>query len=283
MTLTEPIGIIAGNGSLPFECAKAAKAQGLDVYVVAHRGETDPDLISYVTKLDWIKLGQLGKIINLFKKNKVKKVVFAGGIKRVNAFSALSLDWRALGMVARLRTFGDDALLRGIAGELEKDGIQIVSASELVKETSLDAGLLTSRNLSKDEEFDALQGWKISTKIGELDIGQSVICYQGTVLCVEAIEGTDECISRAGKLASSVGKLNPGKGPVLIKRCKPQQDRRLDLPTIGLKTIEKMKENGISALVLEARNSIILDLEQVLKAANQWGIAIRIVSEAEWG
>lgn len=274
--LKSPIGLIAGNGDFPLAVAKNAVERGLEVIAVAHHGETSASLEDLVSSCNWIRVGQLGKIIAILKKAGVKQATFAGGIKRINFFGGARLDMKAISLISRLRSIRDDALLRGIAGELEKSGIAVFSASELLEESCPAAGLLTRRALSPAEKADALLGWDAAKGIGELDIGQLVVAYKGVIVAVETIEGTDMTLARAGEIARTAGKLNPGSGPVVVKLAKPQQDLRLDVPAIGPQTIEVMKAAGLTALVIEAEKCVLLRPQEVITAASAAGIAIQV-------
>lgn len=271
---SSPVGIVAGNGQLPMLVAKELKQAGLDVVVVAHEGEADPAISALATRITWIKVGELGKLISALR-GSVKQVVFAGGIRRPKLFGGgLRLDMQAIALIARLRTTRDDALLRGIAGELEAVGLEVRSASEVVRTVSTRSGLLTIRKLTETERSDATVGWCAAKALGAADVGQTVVAFDGTIIAVEAIEGTDAVIARAGQLCEK-------KGGVLVKVFKPSQDSRLDLPTVGPKTISNMKSAGLTTLVLEARHSILLDEDEVIDRANQAGIAILMPSNQE--
>jgi len=264
--LQSPIGLVAGNGSFPIEFAINAKKAGLSVVAVAHTGETDPLLETLVSRCVWVKVGQLGKIIKILKKSGVRQAAFAGGIKRVKLFGGVKLDLRGLTLIARLKSVKDDVLLRGIAEELETSGISVFSPGVLLKESLISSGALTRRALTKQEVEDAIVGWEAAKAMGSLDIGQTVLTADGIIIAVEAVEGTDEAIKRGGKLAA-------GKA-VVVKVCKPQQDLRLDLPTIGLKTINTLNEANVKAIVIESGKTIVLHPDEVVKLADKCGVAI---------
>jgi DUF1009 family protein len=261
-----PVGLVAGNGSFPVEFSTFAQEKGLSVVAVAHIGETDPALEKLVSHCLWVKVGQLGKSIDFFTSHGVKQLAFAGGIKRINLFGGVKLDMRALALLARVRSVKDDVLLRGLATEFESQGIQVFSAHHFLRDSVPAVGSLTRRGLSVSELRDAEIGWEAAAQIGLSDIGQSVVVRDGTVVAVEAVEGTDSCIERAGSLA--------GAGCTVVKRAKPQQDLRLDLPTIGPQTIAVMKQTRATALVIEAGRSIVLDRPATIQAADAAGIAI---------
>jgi len=287
--LDSPFGLIAGSGRFPLEVARNARAQGVEVIAVAHKGETDPIIESLASHCTWVRVGELGKLLRAFSKKGVKQAAFAGAISRPKLFAGVKLDWQGLALIARARSVKDDAILRAVAEELERLGIKVVPGSMLLKESQPPAGLLTRRDFSPDEWRDALVGWDAAKTLGEADIGQTVVALEGVVVAVEAVEGTDATIKRAGELSRRAGKAGrPGvfsrgrRGLVVVKVCKPGQDQRIDLPTIGEKTLYVMQEAGAAALLLEAGKSIIIDPLTVVKKANQAGIAIRLAeSRAE--
>jgi hypothetical protein len=264
--LSSPIGVIAGNGIFPIEVARAARERGLTVVAVGHRGETNPMLEGEVDELKWIKVGQLGKIISFFRSKGVKHAALAGGISRIKLFGGVNLDWRGAALVARLRSIKDDVILRGVAEELEREGVVVFGASLLLERSLASHGLLTRRGLSVEERRDAVLGWEVAKAIGALDIGQTVVAAGGLIVAVEAVEGTDRAIERAHSLA--------GKGLVVVKVCKPQQDQRLDLPTIGRETIATCGRSGVSAVVIEAGKTVILEPDEVIREADRLGLAI---------
>lgn len=271
--LRSPIGLIAGNGSYPIECARHAKSRGLDVVAVAHIGETSKELESLASYCCWVKVGELGKIIDTFVSRGVRQVAFAGGITRIKLFGGVKLDARALAVIARVGSVKDDAILRGVASELERCGLAVISASALLQGATLGVGCLTKRGLRESEKQDARIGWEAARVIGSVDIGQTVIVNQGVVVAVEAVEGTDAAIRRAGTLS--------GKGATVVKRCKPDQDVRIDLPTIGRGTIESMVAAGAAALVLEAHRSVVLEPDVVAGLANKADICIELIDSLD--
>lgn len=263
--LRSPIGLVAGSGELPIRFAARAKSLGLKVIAVAHKGESSRNISSLVDSCLWVRLGELQKMIAFLKGEGVSQAAFAGGIRRVSTFGRMHLDARAKKLLPRLSALTDDSLLRGIAGEFEFDGIRIISATQIFAGEE-PAGVLTKRRPTADEIRDAKVGWAAARAAGSVDIGQTVVVVQGVVAAVEAVEGTDKTILRAGKLA--------GKGGVVVKLCKSGQDLRFDLPTIGPGTIRSMKKAGASCLVLEAGKSLILDREKLIKDADRLNIAI---------
>ncbi len=264
--LVSPVGLVAGNGSFPLEFARSAKQKNLKVVAVAHKGETDPELESLVASCEWLKVGQLGKLIRALQRQGVKQVAFAGGIKKARLFKDISLDLRAIALLAKLKVFGDDKLLRAIAAELERSGIGVFSASLVLDKLLAPRGLLATRDLSPSERSDALVGWRAAKSIGELDIGQTVCVVRGVVTAVEALEGTDMAIRRSFELVGSAG--------VVVKTCKPNQDQRMDLPAIGPNTIESLASAKATALIIEAGKTLMFEPELVRQSAQKNSIAI---------
>lgn len=267
------VGLIAGNGSFPMECARQAAAKGISVIVVAHTGETNPEIEKLASRCVWVKVGELGKVIDTFISAGVRQVAFAGGISRIKLFGGVKLDLRALALVSKIGSIKDDAILRGVAGELERSGLTVISASRLLENATLGPGCLTKRNLNEDERADARIGWHAARAIAPADIGQTVIAAQGLIVAVEAVEGTDAAIRRAGQLA--------GAGSVVVKLCKPQQDVRIDLPTVGPETIAVMREAGARALILEANRCVILDPDAFIRSADKAEIAVVLAGNAD--
>lgn len=260
------IGLIAGNGSFPLAFARAAKQKNLQVIAVAHEGETVPELAELVDALFWVKVGQLGKIIKIFKEQGVHDVLMAGGIKKTRMFGGALPDLRGMALLARMIHRKDDSLLRAVAEELESEGITVRESTLFLDNILAPSGILTRRKPSREEEQDIAFGWEMAKEIGRLDIGQTVVVKDQAVLAVEAIEGTDEAIRRGGRLCE--------KGAVVVKICKPQQDLRFDLPAIGMQTIRTMEEVKASCLAVEAGKAIIFDRESVIAAAERAGITI---------
>ncbi len=260
------IGLIAGNGRFPIIFAENARRLGYSVSAVAHVGETAPELEQSVECIHWVKIGQLNKVINALKKDNVSETVMLGGIKKVHAFTTLRPDLRALTLFGRLPNWNDDGILRGIAGELESEGISILESTFGLEDILVTEGSLTKRIPTKKEWDDIHFGWNVAHDVGALDIGQCIVVKNRTVVAVEAAEGTDETIRRGGRLAQ--------KGAVVVKRCKPTQDLRFDLPAIGPVSLESMIEVHASVLALEAGRTVMLDRETVLHQANAHRMAI---------
>ncbi len=239
----------------------------MDIVAIAHKGQTDPELTKYVHKIHWIKVGQLGKIIDILRAEDIKDAAMLGGIAKTVMFSNVMPDLLAITLAARLRTLNDDVLLRGVCEEIEKKGITIHGSTVFLKELLAPPGCLTRRKPGSNETRDMDLGWKTAKEIGRLDIGQTIVVKDQVILAVEAIEGTDEAIRRAGKLGG-------GKGLVVIKVSKPQQDLRFDLPAVGPMTIATMREAGANVLVIEQGKTVLLDKEELIREANNAQIAI---------
>lgn len=271
--LHSPIGLVAGNGQFPIEFAENARNRGLTVVTVALKGEADTRIESLSQSTTWVSVGQLGKLVRSLKRAGCRQVAFAGGVTRVNFVDGFRIDWVGLRMLSKLRSFNDDSILRGIIATVEGGGLEVIAASKLLEKSVPKVGVLTKRGLSSDEVENALLGWEVARTIGGLDIGQSIVVRNKTIVAVEAVEGTDKTIIRAGDVR--------GKGGVLVKLAKPNQELRIDLPAIGVRTIELMEQSRISALVIEAGKAIMLDPQGILDAANRLNIAIVAVESKE--
>jgi DUF1009 family protein len=260
------IGLIAGNGRFPIIFSDNARKMGLHVTAVAHEGETEPELARHVDRIHWIKIGQLNKLIRAFKDDDVRQVVMLGGIKKTHVFSTVRPDFRALALATRLALWKDDDILREIAAELEREGITICESTFGLEGILVEEGCLTRRQPSKKEWEDIRYGWEVAYDIGRLDIGQCVVIKDRVVVAVEAVEGTDGAIKRGGELAKD--------GAVVVKRCKPQQDLRFDLPAVGPRTIEVMVSVKAAVLAVEAGKTVMLDRELLIQQAQAHGIAV---------
>ncbi|HXV69013.1 MAG TPA: UDP-2,3-diacylglucosamine diphosphatase LpxI [Nitrospira sp.] len=260
------IGLIAGNGRFPIIFADNARKMGLYVSAVAHEGETEPELEQHVDRIHWVKLGQLNKLIKAFKGDGIKRAVMLGGIKKTHVYSTVRPDFRTLALATRLALWKDDDILRELAAELEREGIVICESTFGLEGILVEEGVLTSRQPTKKEWNDIRYGWEVAQEIGRLDIGQCVVIRDRVVVAVEAVEGTDGAISRGGELAKG--------GAVVVKRCKPQQDLRFDLPAIGPRTIEVMASVKATVLAVEAGRTVMLDRELLLRKAEAARIAV---------
>ncbi len=262
----ERIGLIAGNGRFPIIFADNVKKLGYRVSAIAHIGETLPELESHVDTIHWLKVGQFNKVLRAFRQDDIHQAVMLGGVSKTHIFTTLRPDLRALSILSRIKHWKDDAILRAIAGELEQEGITIRESTFGLQGILADAGVLSHREPSQKENEDIAYGWNTLETIGPLDIGQCVVIKDQVVVAVEAVEGTDEAILRGGKLA--------GKGAVVVKRTKPHQDLRFDLPAVGPRTVEIMVTVQATALAVEAGRTVLLDREKLLEQARQSNIAI---------
>ncbi len=262
---TDKIGLIAGGGQFPIIFSKKAKDRGFAVYAAAYSNEADPDLKNYVDAIEWIHLGQIKRIIKFFKTYNITQAVMMGAIKKTRMFSDVRPDMKAISLLASMIHTHDDGILRAFARVLEKEGIIIQESTFLLPELLATKGCWTKRKPRRSERSDIDLGWNLVKEIGRLDIGQCVVIGGGSVLAVEAIDGTDPTIKRGGKL---------GKGAVVVKACKPNQDVRFDIPAVGLETIRIMHEAGAKVLVIEAGRTVVFDREEMIAFANKSGISI---------
>jgi DUF1009 family protein len=236
------------------------------VVAVAHRGETDPSLAAKVSQLHWVRVGQLGRIKRVLRAAGVERAVMAGGIGRVRALRDLRPDWGAVRMMARLGSFRDDALLRGIARFFEEGGVAIEAPTDWVREVLAPLGHLAGPALSQKEQADVALGIEVAMQLGKADVGQTVVIKGGHVLALEAVEGTDEAIRRGASFG--------GKGAVVVKLCKPGQDERFDLPAVGADTIGTLRACGARVLAIEAGRTLMLDAAALFACAEGAGISV---------
>jgi DUF1009 family protein len=262
----EKIGLIAGGGQFPLIFAKKARANGYRVVAVAYRNEADPAIEAVVDHREWLHLGQVKRLLRFFHRHEVTQTVMLGTIRKTRLFTDVKPDIKALSMVAGMRHTHDDGILRAFAGLLEKEGIHVRASTFLLPELLAPAGIWTRRKPSRDERRDMALGWQIAKEIGRLDIGQCIVVGGGSVLAVEAVDGTDATIARGGQLARGAG--------VVVKVCKPEQDTRFDIPAIGVTTIETMHAAGARALAVEAGRAVAFDRTEMIAAADRYGMAV---------
>jgi UDP-2,3-diacylglucosamine hydrolase len=264
----EPLGIIAGNGEFPLILARAARQQGCRVIAAAFTGETQPAIDQAADEIEWVRLGQLKKLSEVFTKRGIKRAVMAGGITPANLFKNLSLDLRMIAVAAKLKARNAETIFGAIADELGKDGVTLLDPRPFLGDAVPAAGNLTRGKPSAEQQADIAFGLKIAKEISRLDIGQTVVVKQGTVLAVEGFEGTDACIRRGGELAGEKG------GGIVVKVSKPNQDFRFDIPCIGLKTIESCAAGKIAVLAIEAGSGLLLGRDEILKAADRQDLRV---------
>jgi UDP-2,3-diacylglucosamine hydrolase len=257
------VGLIAGNGRFPIIFARTARAEGVEVVAVAHEGETLPELREVVDKITWVKVGELGRIIHTFQEAGIDRAVMAGGIRKAALLDHFAPDERGQQFLARLGSWGDDTLLRGLAAELESEGIRVVASTVFLSSILSPSGPLTARTPDDGQWRDIRHGIAVAKAIGRWDIGQSVVVKSGMVLAVEAIEGTDATIQRGGC-----------PGAVVVKVSKPDQDLRFDVPAVGPETVRTCAAAGVAVLALEAGKTLLLEKEDVLQQAAAAGLSI---------
>jgi UDP-2,3-diacylglucosamine hydrolase len=264
------LGLIAGNGRFPFLVLDAARAQGHDVTIIAIREETFTELAAAADRhhsaIHWISLGQLGKCISLMKAAAVTHAVMAGQVKHTKIFGGIVPDLTFMSVLAKLGSRNTDGLIGAVAQVLREKGIELIDSTALIQPLLAKPGVLTRRAPDADELKDFEFGYRMADAVAGLDIGQTVAVKHQAVVAVEAMEGTDEVIGRAGHLA--------GPGVRIIKVAKPRQDMRFDVPVIGFATIQAMRVAGASALSIDAGKALVLDGDAVLAAANDAGIAV---------
>ncbi|MCW5212993.1 UDP-2,3-diacylglucosamine diphosphatase LpxI [Desulfobulbus sp. TB] len=273
--MSTPIGLIAGGGQFPLLFAEAAQQRNRRVVAVCHQNETQAELEQRADVSCWVKLGQLGKIIRFFHEQEVSETVFCGTITKTRMFKDIFPDLKGLSLWNKIDKRLDDAILRAVAKTLEQEGIKVLASTCYLEHLFFPKGVLGKKNPTKDQQADISFGWKIACDIGRLDIGQCVVVREGAVLAVEAIEGTDAAIRRGGELS--------GSGAVVVKRKKPGQDFRFDLPATGTKTIETLSSVNGSVLAVEAGQSLLFDREAMIATADQAGIVVVGVEEDNRG
>lgn len=263
--MNKRVGLIAGGGQFPFIFAQKARLKGYEVYAAAFLNEADTSLKDQVDTIEWMNLGQVGKLIRFFKSNGVTQAVMMGGIQKTRILKDIKPDFKAISMMMGMKSSHDDAVLRAFAHVLEKEGIRILASTFLLPELLAPEGCWTKKKPTRTQKEDMVLGWRIAMEIGKLDIGQCVVVGGGSVLAVEAIDGTDATIRRGASL---------GKDAVVVKVCKPNQDFRFDVPATGAKTIETMAEAGAVVLLLEAGKAVVFDREKMISLADKKEIAI---------
>jgi DUF1009 family protein len=266
------LGLIAGNGRFPFLVLDAARGLGHDVTVVALKDETFPELADLAAQrpaadFHWISIGQLGTLIKLFKDAGVTQAVMAGQVKHTKLFDVMaSADAALLGVLMRAKTRNTDGLIGGIADAMRDKGIELLNSTAFLAPLMANDGVLTRRAPDGDEQQDLAFGYRIADTIAGLDIGQTIAVKSAAVVAVEAMEGTDALIARAGHLA--------GAGVRIVKVAKPNQDMRFDVPVVGVSTIEAMKAAGATLLSVDAEKTLMIDGDAIVKAADAAGICI---------
>jgi DUF1009 family protein len=259
-------GLIAGNGKFPFLVLEGARKAGAEVAVAAIREETDTEIERVAETLTWVGIGQLGKMLRFFKNEGVEKAIMAGQVKHVQIFSRAIPDVRMLKMLLRLPKRNTDALIGAVAAELETEGIELIDSTYFLRDNLPASGTLTRRAPDERERGDIEYGLEIAREIARLDLGQTIVIRDRACVAIEAMEGTDAVIHRAGGLVR--GRLT------IVKNAKPDQDMRFDVPVVGVPTIESMIESGATCLSLTAGKTLMFDREEMIKLANKHRIAV---------
>src|SRR5215212_9272053 len=259
-------GLIAGNGRFPFLVLEGARRAGAEVAVAAIREETDPEIERVAERVTWVGIGQLGRMIRFFKREGVEKAIMAGQVRHVQIFSGALPDVRMLKVLLSLPRRNTDALIGGVAAELAREGIELIDSTYFLKDQLPAEGVLTKRAPSSAERADIEYGLEVAREIARLDLGQTIVVRARACVAVEAMEGTDETVRRAGRLAR--GRLT------VVKVAKPNQDMRFDVPVVGLPTVETMVEAGATCLCLTAGKTLMFDREELLRLADRHRIAV---------
>ncbi|HEY6266434.1 MAG TPA: UDP-2,3-diacylglucosamine diphosphatase LpxI [Candidatus Acidoferrum sp.] len=266
-------GLIAGNGRFPFLVLEGARSQGIEMAVIALKEETSPELEKIAKRLHWVSLGELSKTIELLKQEGVTQAVMAGQVKHNKIFSAIRPDWKLAKLLVSLSRKNTDSLIGAVARVLEEEGIQLVDSTLFLKPLVADAGVLTRRAPNEHEAEDIAYGLAVARQIAGMDVGQTVVIADRACVAVEAMEGTDEAIARAARIAG-------GKPLVVVKVSKPGQDMRFDVPVVGLPTIEQMRGAGATALAVDAGRTLLFDRMELIAQADAAGIAIEAIPVA---
>lgn len=259
-------GLIAGNGKFPFMVVEGARQSGAEIVVAAIREETDPQIEQLANRVMWVGIGQLGRMIRFFKDEGVEKAIMAGQVKHVQIFSRAVPDARMLKVLLSLRRRNTDSLIGAIASELQREGIELIDSTYFLHESLPQSGTLTRRQLNKHEREDIEYGLEVAREIARLDLGQTIVVRGKACVAIEAMEGTDATIRRAGSLVS--GRL------AVVKLAKPDQDMRFDVPVVGVPTIETMVEAGATCLCITAGKTLMFDRKEMIATADKRKIAI---------
>lgn len=262
------IGLIAGSGRFPILVAEAARKRGLEVVALGIAGVTDPELARRVRRFEQFKLGQLSKPLELLKSEGITRAVMAGKVQHVSVFGGVLPDLRAVKILARLKDKRTDTILAAVADEFAKEGIELLPSHAYLADLLATPGPMTKRKPGPAEQADIGLGWQAAKALAGFDIGQSVVAGQGAIVAVEAMEGTDACVLRAGELAKAKG------GLVVVKVAKPKQDFRYDIPVIGLDTLAVLAKAGVSALAVEAGKTLIFDKDEFLRRADAQKLSV---------
>ncbi len=276
------LGLIAGNGRFPFLLLDAARAHGLQVVVAAINEETDPEINARAAAdpnihVHWLSLGELSRLIETFQAEGVTRAVMAGQVKHKQIFSSIRPDWRLAKLLLNLRTRNTDMLLGAVAKVLSDEGIELISSTQYLEPLLARPGVLTSRAPDEEEEKDIAYGRTVAQAIAAYDLGQTVVIAAQACVAVEAMEGTDATIARAGELFRTLdigSETTLRRSLTIVKVAKPNQDMRFDVPVVGVATIHAMQAAGATCLAIEAGKTLLFDPAAIITAADQAGIAI---------
>jgi DUF1009 family protein len=277
MSKAQRIGLIAGNGSFPLLVLDAARAQGFDVIVAAIKEEASPEIEQHgATAVHWLSLGELSRLIETFQREGVQRALMAGQVKHKQIFSSIRPDWKLAKLLLSLGTRNTDALLGAVAKMLADEGITLENSTSFLEPLLAQAGLLTQRAPTPQEKKDIKYGRTVARQLAQYDIGQTVVVAESACVAVEAMEGTDAAIVRAGEIMRSLtGDASTlGRELTVVKIAKPNQDMRFDVPVVGVKTIEVMSQAGATCLALDAGKCLLLDGNAIIVAADAAGITI---------
>jgi len=273
----EKLGLIAGNGKFPFLVLDAARAQGYEVVVAALKEETFPEIANHgANSVHWLSLGELSKLIETFQREGVRRAVMAGQVRHKQIFSSIRPDWRLAKLLLSLTTRNTDSLLGAVAEVLADEGITLEKSTWLLEPLLVRPGIVTQRAPTEQERKNIDYGRAVAGQLAQHDIGQTVVIAEAACVAVEAMEGTDATIERAGQIMRSLhGEASTlSRALTVVKIAKPNQDMRFDVPVIGVKTIEVMQAAGASCLAVDAGKCLLLDGQKVIEAANEAGVAI---------
>lgn len=279
--MAQKLGIIAGNGRFPFLVLDAARSLGREVVVIGIKEEADTDIEAAAAKANasvhWVSIGQLGTFLKILEDNQIRQAVMAGQVKHIKIFGGFVPDMTAMSLLGRLKGMNTDALIGAVADLMRERGVELINSAALLEPLLAGEGQLSARPVTESERKDLAFGYRMADTIAGLDIGQTIAVKHQAVVAVEAMEGTDETIARAGHLA--------GDGVTIIKVAKPKQDMRFDVPIVGLATIQAMRRAGAKALSIDAGKTLIFDRDAFFASANEAGIAIvgRAASAASSG
>lgn len=261
-----PLGLIAGNGRFPFLVAEAARKRGRRIVLIRLKEETDEGLEALVDETHEVSLGQLGSCIAALRKAGAREAIMAGQVRHRQIFSGIVPDLTLMGVLARLAFKNTDSLIGGVADALEREGIRLMSSVELLGDQLADEGAMSGKKPSGDEQKAIDYGVRIATELGRLDLGQTVVVKDRAVVALEAMEGTDEAIARGARIA--------GPGVVVVKMAKPRQDMRFDVPVVGERTLQSLRDAKASVLAVEAGKTLLLDKTAFLASAKEMGVVV---------